>query len=316
MSSHPFGNPVTSLTTKSARLRVLTGILALVITSVCLGSPPAPMADVHLHYNWDQAETLDTEEAVRRLKRNGIVIGVVSSKPPTLALELAAASDGWILPFFMPYLEPDRKRDWFFDERVLPATREALASGRYKGIGEIHLIVGFAPSLKERHPVIDGLLALGVEFDVPLSMHVEAGSHAYFQPLCERHPEARIFWAHAGSVLRPAGVATLLDACPNVWIDMSARDPLRYGGSQPIVDTRGRLLPDWERLVLKYQDRIMVGSDPFYREENLYWDEPNTGWDHIDAFIGFHRTWLAFLPQDTARKIRIGNALRFLGLQQ
>ena len=270
-----------------------------------------PLADVHLHYNWDQSEILDAAEAVRRLQDNGVVFGIVSSKPPSLALELAAAADGWIVPFFMPYLEPERKRDWFLDERVLPAAREALVSGAYKGLGELHLIVGYAPSLREPHPIIDGILSLGVEFDVPLSMHVEAGSLEYFQPLCQRHPDARIYWAHAGGVLRPARISALLDACPNVWIDLSARDHLRYGGSQPIVDAEHRLLPEWEQLILQYQDRIMVGSDPFYRQDNLSWDEPNTGWDHLGEFIDFHRTWLSLLPTDIARKIRLENALRF-----
>lgn len=277
--------------------------------------PKPPMADVHLHFNWDQVEVLDASEAVRRLQDNGVVFGVVSSKPPSLALELAAAADGWIHAFFMPYLEPERKRDWFLDERVLPAAREALASGQYRGLGEMHLIVGYAPSLRARHPVIDGMLELGVEFDVPLSMHVEAGSEAYFRPLCRRHPGARIFWAHAGGVLRPRQVAALMEACPNVWIDLSARDPLRYGGSLPMTDREGRLLPDWEQLVLDYQDRIMVGSDPFYREGDLIWDEPNTGWEHLDGFIGFHRSWLSRLPEDVARKIRLENALRFFRIE-
>lgn len=281
------------------------------VTASSSGIQPLPLADVHLHYNWDQAEILGADEAVRRLKDNSVVLGVVSSKPPSLALELAAAADGWILPFFMPYLEPERKRDWFLDERVLPAARAALASGQYKGLGEMHLIAGFAPSLKEPHPVIDGILALGVEYDVPLSMHVDAGSPRYFRPLCERHPTARIFWAHAGGVLRPAGVAALMDACPNVWIDLSARDPLRYGGSLPITDAQGKLLPDWEQFVLAYQDRIMIGSDPFYLEDNLSWDEPNSGWDHLDEFISFHRTWLSGLPGIASRKIRLENALRF-----
>lgn len=296
-------------------LRTVASRLFLMLILFCppLGQaePHLPLADVHLHYNWDQSEILDAAEAVRRLQDNGVVFGIVSSKPPSLALELAVAADGWIQPFFMPYLEPERKRDWFLDERVLPAAREALATGAYKGLGEFHLIVGYAPSLREPHPIIDGLLSLGVEFDVPLSMHVEAGSHEYFQPLCQRHPDARIYWAHAGGVLRPARISALLDACPNVWVDLSARDHLRYGGSQPIVDAEHRLLPEWEQFIVQYQDRIMVGSDPFYRQDNLSWDEPNTGWDHLKEFIDFHRTWLSMLPADTARKIRLDNALRF-----
>ena len=306
--SKPPGCPGRSAATFGTLLSLL--LLVAFSRAVPAAGVNPPLADVHLHFNWDQREVLTAAEAVRRLQENGVVLGVVSSKPPSLALELAAAADGWIQAFFMPYLEPERKRDWYLDERVLPAAREALASGRYRGLGELHLIVGYAPSLKEHHPVIDGMLDLGVEFDVPLSMHVEAGSEAYFRPLCERHPRARIFWAHAGGVLAPRRVAALMEACPNVWIDLSARDELRYGGSMPIADGEG-LLPDWERLVLAYQDRVMVGSDPFYREGNLVWEESNTGWEHLHEFIGFHRNWLERLPPDVARKIRLDNALRF-----
>ncbi len=288
----------------------LTGIV-LLWSPAGIAEQAAPLADVHLHYNWDQAEILDPSEAISRLKNNGVTLAVVSSKPPALALELAEAADGWVIPFFMPYLEPERKGDWFYDSRVLQAARNALSSGLYQGLGEMHLIVGFAPSLEKRQPTIDGLVELGVEYDVPLSMHVEAGSHRYFLPLCKRHPTARIFWAHAGGVLKASEVSALLDACANVWVDMSARDPMRYGGLHAIVDNAGRLTPEWERFVLDYHERIMIGSDPFFVEDQLYWDEPNTGWDHLDTFITFHRRWLSFLPEEIARKIRFDNAVHF-----
>ena len=62
---------------------------------------------------------------------------------------------------------------------------------------------------------------------------------------------------------------------------------------------------------MDYQDRVMLGSDPFYRENQLYWDEANPGWDHLEEFIGFHRQWLSFLPAEVAAKVRYGNAVRF-----
>ena len=105
-----------------------------------------PIADVHLHYNPSHTEITNTDEALQQLYDNNVQFAVISSKPPSMALELVEAAGGWIIPFYMPYLEPDRKRDWYFDDRVLPAAREALASGVYRGLGEMHLIVGFAPS--------------------------------------------------------------------------------------------------------------------------------------------------------------------------
>ena len=273
-----------------------------------------PFADTHLHYNADQAEITETGDALRVLIENNVVFGIVSSRPPALALELAEASGGWIIPFFMPYLEAERKADWFFDERVLPAARDALASGRYKGLGEMHLISGFTPSLKHRNEIIDGILDLAEEFDVPALIHAEASSHLYFLPLCQRHPSARIVWVHAGSRLRPSRVGKLMRACPNVWADLSARDHMRYGKTNPIVDDDGKLLPEWHDLVMEFQDRIMLGSDPYYYEGTATWEGANTGWNHVTEVLAFHRRWLSQLPVDVRQKLALGNAVRFYRL--
>jgi len=291
-------------------------LIAVVLSTLLVGpaysnETAARFADVHLHYNWNQAEDLTPEQAVLRLQQLGVAFGVVSSRPPESALSLTNAADGWLLPFFMPYLEPDRKRDWFFDERVLPAAREALRSGRFKGLGEIHLISGYTPTLTKPHPVIDGMFTLAAEYDVPICVHADASNHRYFLPLCRRHPKARIFWAHVGGGMSPGEVDRLLTACPNVWGELSARDRWRYGGMHPIVGNDGALAPAWRQLVMKYQDRFLVGSDPFFVGDQDAWEAANTGWDYLDKYLGFHRTWLAALPKPVAQKLRWDNAMRF-----
>ncbi len=295
---------------RRSRLIVIFSVL-LFGASTASGRDSSRFADVHLHYNWNQAEELSPQQAVARLRELGVEFGVVSSRPPESALSLTDAAGGWLLPFFMPYLEPDRKRDWFFDERVLPAARQALASGRFKGLGEIHLISGYTPSLQKPHPVIDGMFDLALEFDVPICVHADASDHRYWAPLCKRHPQARIFWAHVGGVMAPEEIDRLLSVCPNVWGELSARDPWRFGGAQAIVGEDGALLPEWRRLVLKYQDRFLLGSDPFFYDNQDAWESQNTGWNHIGAYLGFHRRWLAALPPEVADKLRWGNAAQF-----
>jgi len=175
---------------------LIAALALILISGQLMAADTLPLADVHLHYNIDQAEVTFTSDALRTLIENNVVFGVVSSKPP---VKLADASDGWIIPFFMPYLEPERKVDWFFDKRVLPAARAALATGRFKGLGEMHLVAGFSPPLKHRNEIIDGMLDLAREFDVPASIHAEASSYRYFLPLCLRHPRVRIVWVLASS---------------------------------------------------------------------------------------------------------------------
>ncbi|MEA1888295.1 MAG: amidohydrolase family protein [Pseudomonadota bacterium] len=289
-------------------------ILCVLFSGPLLAAELQPFADTHLHYNVDQAEITETADALRVLIENNVVFGIVSSRPPALALELAEASGGWVIPFFMPYLEPERKIDWVFDKRVLPAARAALASGQYKGLGEMHLISGYTPSLKDRNEIIDGILDLAEEFDVPALIHAEASSHLYFLPLCQRHPRARIVWVHAGSRLRPASVSKLMRACPNVWADLSARDHMRYGKTNPIVDDNGELLPEWNNLVMEFQDRIMLGSDPYYYEGIATWDSANTGWDYTSEVLAFHRRWLEAVPDDVRKKLMLDNAVEFYRL--
>jgi len=282
------------------------------IASVTEAADTTPFADIHLHYNWSQVQNVTPEQAVQRLRDNHVVLASVSSSPPELALELARHGNGMIIPFFQPYLDGEGGDFWFRDQRVLPGTRAALQSGLYKGIGEIHLVPGIGAS--PRNETVIGLLRLAREFDVPVLIHTEASSHLYFQPVCQGNPQVRFLWAHAGGLLTPEQVGQLLDSCSNVWVDLSARDDWRYIRT-PIVDENGHLLADWVTLLERYPDRFMVGSDPVWPvEDRNSWHTDDTGWDRLAEYINFHRRWLAALPAELARKVRLENARLFFGV--
>ena len=111
----------------------------------------------------------------------------------------------------------------------------------------------------------------------------------------------------------PREVRRALEACPNLWWELSARDPWRYTGT-PILDEQGHLKPEWKQLVLDFSERLMLGSDPVWPVEQLdSWEEPDTGWEQYGRFIGFHRTWLEQLPAETAERLRLTNALKLFG---
>ena len=289
-------------------VRPLIFTLALFVPAA--GAAP-PLADTHLHYTWKQAEVTTPARALQILKDNNVVLAVVSSTPPEMALELSRLAPDWIVPFFAPYLEPGSKRSWYNDERVLPAAQRALQAGTFRGLGEIHVIAGLGPNPARRHEVLDGLMELAAGFKVPVMLHVEASSWLFFKPLCERYPQVRIQWAHAGGILPPDQVDRLLAACPNVWAELAARDNDRYVES-PIVDEDGRLLPRWRRLIEKYPDRFVVGSDPVWPVDGLSFDDPDTGWEKMNDFLGFHRRWLADLPKELRNKLLLDNARALL----
>jgi len=282
---------------------LLSGFLAVLATQFAAAEP---IADVHVHYKWNQKEVTSPEDAIHTLHSNDVILAVVIGTPAHYALELQALSPGIIVPVWSPYETPGDWSTWPFDKNVLARARNALASGEYRGIGELHLIGGFAPDWKS--PVISGLLKLAGEYDVPVILHTEISRAGYVGELCAAFPDVRIQWAHAGAILSADAVSDVMQACPNVWAELAARDTWRFVGN-PIVDQTGALLPAWRGLIEAFPDRIVVGSDPVWPVDKLdSWEEPDSGWLKYAQFIDFHRTWIDRLPADISRKIRLENA--------
>ncbi|MCB1734340.1 MAG: amidohydrolase family protein [Gammaproteobacteria bacterium] len=266
------------------------------------------IADAHVHFKWSQAEVIDAEGAIATLRRQNVATAVVIGTPAEYALRLAALDPERIVAIYGPYKARRNWAQWMGDPELLVDARSALESGAYHGIGELHLIGGFSPR-KARRVVIDGVLDLGAEFNVPVMLHTEFSRPGLFLELCRRHPDTRILWTHAGALLPPKRVREVLESCPNVWADLAARDPWRFVNN-PVADAEtGRLLPDWEQLILDYPERWLIGSDNVWPVDQLdRWDEPDTGWQELGRFLGFHRRWLGFLPKDIARKVGLENA--------
>ena len=266
----------------------------------------APIADIHLHWKWNQKEVTTPQQAIDILHENGVFLAVVTGTPPELALELKTLAPEMVVPIYGIYRLPGEWATWHRDPELLGRVRKALESGDYRGIGEIHLIGGFISDWK--NPIISGLFQLGAEFDVPVLVHTEFSRANYAIGFCQAHPETRFLWAHAGSILPPKEVERALKACPNLMVELSARDPWRHVARR--IDEDGQLKPEWRELVIAYADRFMVGSDPVWPVEQLNpWDEPDTGWQELPRFLEFHRGWLDQLPAEVASKVRLLNAI-------
>lgn len=287
--------------------RVLSVLLLFFFSGAGLASPP-PFADIHLHFKWDQKEIISAQEVVQKLKANNVVLAMVSGMPPELALELSVAGGPWILPLFSPYKDALHRHHWFTDETVVSDAEKGLASGHYAGIGEVHIWSPYGP--RPDNKVLVGLLNLAKKYQVPFLIHTEASSHKFFAPICEKHPKVKFLWAHAGGIIKPDGVDKLLERCPNVWAEVSARDPWRY---DTLIDKHGQLLPGWRELFIKHQDRFMTGTDPVWNVRyGQTWAQADEGWSHYRQLLEFHRQWLTQLPPDVESKIRLYNARRFL----
>jgi hypothetical protein len=267
----------------------------------------SPFADVHLHFNWDQEELLSAQDALKILEKHNVRLAVVFSTPSANALKLSEISNGCVIPFFSPYITGRSRNNWYRDKQVLVLARQGLESGRYKGIGELHVISGLGPRRDNR--ILQGLLEMAAEFNVPFNIHTETSDYRFLEPICKQHSKVRFLWAHAGGVLGPEHTEGIIKACPNVWIELSARDPHHYGG---LADDEGRLRTGWKAVMLKYPDRFMVGTDPVWNAHQVNrWYEADEGWLHYEKFITFHRGWLTELPDEVEQKIRLDNALAF-----
>jgi hypothetical protein len=226
-------------------------LAALLLACLPAGSAALErVADTHLHYKWSQQGVTTAADVLDILEAQNIVMGVVIGTPAELALQLAQLAPHRIVPLFSPYQSGGDWHNWAFDDSVVTRARTALATGLYHGIGELHLVGGFAPRL-DKARVLPDLLKLAGEYDVPIMLHTEFSRPDLLLELCTQFPETRILWAHAGAIQAPVDVARVLSACDNVSADLAARDPWRFVNN-PVADARGRLLPEWRALFIEY----------------------------------------------------------------
>ncbi|MFP4131043.1 amidohydrolase family protein [Thiohalospira sp.] len=293
----------------------ISPILLTALLAGCAGvsgdgdEQPAPFADIHTHYNWNQAEVTDADEVTAAFARHNVSLAVVVAEPSSNALEIPDTETTEVVPLFSPYIRPGIRPEWHRDDRVLEEARAGLEAGKYQGIGEVHIGGGsFGPDNRN----FRGLMELAAEFDVPVLLHVEASRADYTMEICGDHPDVDFLWAHAGGILGPDEVRRAVAACDNLWVELSARDPWHYGRLADAGPDEDRLRDGWEELIADYPDRFMTGTDPVANAHETYrWHEANRGWAMYDDIMAFHRGWLDQLPADLARRVRLTNAHEF-----
>jgi predicted TIM-barrel fold metal-dependent hydrolase len=122
-----------------------------------------------------------------------------------------------------------------------------------------------------------------------------------------KHPRTIFIGAHCAN--NPEDLATVgewLDAYPNFYIDIDAR-----------ISELGRQPYSARRFLIKYQDRVMFGTDttPDADAYRLYYRFLETDDEYFDTAESHHRQgfWMVygiFLPDDVLEKIYYKNATR------
>lgn len=254
---------------------------------LCPGSAGAgsdlPLFDAHVHYGRDAWEVLSPESAIAVLDRAGVARALVSSTPDDGTVRLWEKAPGRIVPELRPYRSRTDMGSWTKDPAVLAYVAERLKRGIYRGIGEFHL-----EAAEVHDPVPRGFIELATRHGLILHCHCDERA---IDALARMAKGVRVLWAHAGMNASAQAVGKLLEAHPDLWVELSLRSDVAPGD---------RLDSSWRALFLKYPDRFLVGTDTWVISR----------WDGMPGILNGVRAWLRQLPPEVAEKIARGNGDR------
>lgn len=276
----------------SHRLRIWHhGLLGAVFMAIAV-MPPAiagdelPFFDGHIHYNEPVWQVFKPDEIATLFGQLSVTGALVSSTPQEGTEKLHAAAPERMVRELRPYHGAVTAGNWTHDPAVVDWLAEQLEGGAYAGIGEIHAY----SSESVDWDVMRRVAALARKHDVFLHVHARA-------PIIKRilafEPEVRVIWAHAGLYDGPSIIGELLEAHPQLTAELSLR-------ARNIMPPAKGIEPAWRALLLRHQDRIIVGTDTYM----------NISWVEYEELVAAHRSWLDLLPRAAAEKIAYRNAER------
>ncbi len=215
---------------------------------------------------------------------------------------------------FVPFasISPERtayRPLWQRDDPAIVARLAALlATGRYKGIGEISVVHDATPGFPATDfdlagPVMRGIMDLARKHRVPVMLHCERSRIEALSRLLEAYPEVAVIWAHGGYT-QVDEARRMLARHPNLYYELSARTWPRHPRSAeyPIVGEGGVVAAGWLALVESMPRRFLVGTDASH---------------HVEANermkIESVKSFLAQLSPGTRREVAGGTLGRLLG---
>ncbi|MFC1541398.1 amidohydrolase family protein [Candidatus Latescibacterota bacterium] len=327
-------------------------ISQLVVKETVVLKPKFPVIDIHNHLgNLEQ-----TEEYLEEMNKAGVwkcvsldARSANDGYKEHLRISNAVAKDRFLL-FFVPDFSKIDKPN--FGESEARKLEEAAKAG-ICGL-KIHKTLGL--TLKDKSgklvpvddPRIDPIWEKCGELGIPVMVHV-TDPKAFFTPLDEynerydelgnhpnwsfygdqypskeeileqrnrvfaKHPNTIFIGAHMGTL--PEDLATVgkwLDTYPNFYVDLDAR-----------ISELGRQPRTARKFFLKYQDRIMFGTDtaPNAEAYRIYYRFLETDDEYFDPAGGHHiqGRWMIYgiyLPDDVLEKVYNKNALKLLSMSK
>jgi predicted TIM-barrel fold metal-dependent hydrolase len=231
-----------------------------------------PFIDAHVHLN---DESLQLEMMRRFGAQRAVVFWGRNSDNESIA-DAARRHPEHFIAFAS--ISPERagyRRAWDTnDETPLKRLDELLASGRFKGIGEISAVHFPSPGFAETDydpmgPMMNGILALARKHRVPVMVHIESTRIHELARLLEQYHDVPVIWAHGGYT--PLFVARrMLERHPNLSYELSARTWPHHPRSPDYTILRDgkNVWPEWLELIESKSDRFIVGTDASHRSRD------------------------------------------------
>ncbi|MEO5671600.1 MAG: TatD family hydrolase [Ramlibacter sp.] len=248
-------------------------LIATCILSIALPcwpqAEPAPFVDAHVHLN-DLAMQLELMERYRVTR--AVVFWGGRSTNETVAQALRKHPDRLIA---FASISPERtayRPAWEAnDEALLNQLDALLATGIYKGIGEISVThfpaAGFAETdFSPTGAMMSGIMRLARKHKVPVLVHAESTRMAELSAMLESFPDVAVIWAHGGYT--PLFLARrMLERHPNLYYELSARTWPRHPRSPDYTILRdgSKVWPEWLELIESQPRRFLVGTDASHR---------------------------------------------------
>lgn len=265
-----------------------------------------PFIDAHVHLNdetmqRDMMRRFGAERAVVFWGRNSDNESVADAarRHPELFIAFASIS---------PERAANRKAWDEQDAALLTALDDLLASGRFKGIGEISATHFPSPGLSETDydptgPMMTGIMALARKHRVPVMVHIEVTRINEFSRLLEAFGDVQVIWAHGGYT--PLFLARrMLERHPNLTYELSARTWPRHPRAPDYTILRDgkSVWREWLALIESMPDRFVVGSDASHRSR----ESESMKLESVQSF-------LRQLSDETRERVARTNLLRLIG---
>lgn len=341
-STSVFSQDITELKLKDWKPK---SMLVTKVTKV--DKPKFPVIDVHNHLR----SVTDVKRCVEEMDAAGVqtVVNLDGGWGDHLKNELERFDKAYPGRFFTyALIDFDGIDETGWSEAAAKQLEESFQAGA-KGL-KIHKTLGLGVRykdgtlLKVDDPKLDPLWALCGKYQRPVEIHT-ADPAAFFTPLDEKnerwhelnnhpnwlfygdefpdreellaqrnriiakHKDTIFICAHMGN--NPEDLATVgewLDTYPNMYVDIDAR--ISELGRQPYTA---------RKFFIKYQDRVMFGTDTRPRRESyrMYYRFLETDDEYFDQteahhLQGFWPIYGVFLPDDVLEKIYNKNAKKLL----